>query len=73
MGSRFLLALLINIGFLAVAVGVGGVTSFPFVPKRWQAGALVGMVPVIIAVQGSLMVRLIRDGYRRRGWKVRTD
>jgi len=73
MGSRFMLALLINIGFLLAAVAVIGVTSFPFVPKRYQAGALVGMVPVIIALQGTVMIRLIRDGYRRRGWKVRTD
>jgi peptidoglycan/LPS O-acetylase OafA/YrhL len=73
MGSRFLLALLINIGFVLAAVAVAGVTSFPFVPKRQQAIALVAMVPIIIGVQGTVMIRLIRDGYRRRGWKVRKD
>ena len=73
MGSRFLLALLVNIGFLLAAVAVAGVTSLPFVPKRQQAIALLAMVPIIIGVQGTMMIRLIRDGYRRRGWKVRKD
>ena len=73
MNARFLAALAINVGFTLLAVGVIGATSFPFVPKRMQAIAIVGMVPVLIAMQGTVMVRLIRDGYRRRGWRVRKD
>lgn len=73
MGARFPLAFGLNIAFALVAVGVIGATSFAFVPKRMQAIAMVGMVPVLIAVQGTVMVRLIRDGYRRRGWRVRKD
>ena len=73
MGSRFLMALLINIGFLLAAIAIAGVTSLPLVPKRQQAIILVAMVPIIIGVQGTMMIRLIRDGYRRRGWKVRQE
>ena len=73
MSQRFVLALAVNIGFLVLAVGAVGATSFPFVPKKTQALVIVGMVPVLIAMQGTVMVRLIRDGYRRRGWRVRKD
>jgi len=73
MGQRFFLALAMNVGFLVLALAAIGATSFPFVPKKTQALVIVGMIPVLIAVQGTMMVRVIRDGYRRRGWKVRQD
>lgn len=73
MGARFLLALLVNIAFLLLALAVIGATSLHFVPKNYQAIALVGMVPGIVGLQGMAMVRLIRTGYRRRGWRVRQD
>jgi hypothetical protein len=73
MGQRFPLAFAMNIGFLILALTAVGATSFPFVPKKIQAIVIVGMVPVLIAIQGTAMVRLIREGYRRRGWKVRQD
>ena len=73
MGQRFMAAFAINVGFMILAVGAIGATSFPFVPKKTQALVIVGMVPILIAMQGTVMVRLIRDGYRRRGWKVMQD
>jgi hypothetical protein len=30
-------------------------------------------VPLAIFTQGSLMISLIRDGFRNRGWLVRVD
>ncbi len=73
MGSRFLLAAAINIGFAFVALVVTAVPILRFIPAYAQALIVVGAVPAIVAVQGTLMVNLIRDGYRKRGWKIRRN
>jgi hypothetical protein len=70
-GPQFLKALLFNIGYLVLYVGMVGVTSMPQVPPLIQAVAIVAGVPVILLLQANLMVRIIRDAYRRRGWLVR--
>lgn len=72
MGSRFLLALLVNIAIALATVGLTAITIVPRVPTLYQIFILVGAVPTIVAIQGKLMIRIIRDGYRRKGWKVRT-
>ena len=50
---------------------MSGATSVPQVPVRFQGLILLVMVPVVILVQANLMIRMIRDGYRRRGWMIR--
>ncbi len=69
MGSRFLLAAIINIG-MALACASVVVVSF-YVPKKTQFLVVLGMLPTAILIQGIIMMQLLREGYRRRGWKVR--
>lgn len=73
MGSRAAYALAINIGFAILGLAVTAITVFRFVPTNAQAVILVGSVPTIIAVQGTMMVNIVRDGYRKRGWRVRRN
>ena len=73
MGSRFLVALAVNIGFAVVALAITAITVLRFVPLNAQAAILVLAVPALIAVQGTVMVNILRDGYRKRGWKVRRN
>ncbi|HZP98736.1 MAG TPA: hypothetical protein VFB13_04300 [Reyranella sp.] len=72
MGVRALLALAINIGLAILLVAVSAVTSFVLPAKQQFFVILVG-VPAAIAFQGTIMVNIIRDGYRKRGWKVRAN
>ena len=72
MGSRALAAAAVNIGFAILVIGVTGVTSF-VLPAKQQFIVILAGVPTVIAMQGTLMVNLIRDGYRKRGWKVRQN
>ncbi len=72
MGSRFLLAAVINIGFAVAVIAVTGVTSF-VLPAKQQFVVILAGVPTVIAAQGVLMVNIIRDGYRKRGWKIRQN
>ena len=69
MGSRFLLAAVINIGVALACVAV--VAASFYVPKKTQLLVVLGMIPAAVLVQGIIMMSLIREGYRRRGWKVR--
>ena len=74
MGSKFLHALAVNVGFAVLVLGTTAATSMTrFVTTRMWAGAVAGMVVAVIAVQGTTMVNIIRDGYRRRGWRVRAN
>lgn len=72
MASRFLIALLVNFSIGVAALGLTAITIVPRVPTLYQIFILVGGVPTIIGVQGTIMIRILRDGYRRRGWKVRS-
>lgn len=73
MGGRAAYALFVNIAFAVVAVAVTAITTLRFVPTNAQAVILVGAVPTLIAVQGTMMVNIIRDGYRKLGWKIRAN
>ena len=73
MASRTLAALAINIGCAIVGLAVTAITIFRFVPTNTQVIILVGSVPTLIAFQGTMMVNLVRDGYRKRGWKIRAN
>lgn len=35
-----------------------------------QLIAVIGLVPVLIFIQGRAMVDIIRMGFRRRGWMI---
>ncbi len=73
MGSRSLYAFFINMLFAVVAVAVTAISILSFVPTNTQVIILVGAVPIIVAVQGTMMVNIVRDGYRKRGWKIRAN
>ena len=72
MGARFMLAFGVNIVFAAAVIGVLAVTSF-VLPARQQFFVILGGVPLVIAMQGTMMVNIVRDGYRKRGWRVRAN
>ena len=40
-------------------------------PSLQQLFVIMVLVPLAIFIQGTLMVSLIRDGFRQRGWLVR--
>ena len=67
----FLKAFAYNVAFALGCIAVWGATSIPQVPVRFQGLILLAMVPVVILVQANLMISMIRDGYRRRGWMIR--
>jgi hypothetical protein len=69
-GRLFLKAFAINLGYLALFVAVWAVTSY-VVPLMIQAVILLATIPILTIAKGAAMLRLIRDGYRHRGWLVR--
>lgn len=68
--GNVLQALAINVLFALGTALLVGVTSY--IPALQQFLALVIGLPAIIIIQGSLMVSLIKSGFRRRGWLVRS-
>jgi len=72
MGQRALVAVLVNAIIVVMFVGMTGVTSFAL-PPRQQFMVIAGAVPVLIAIQGTMMVNIVRDGYRKRGWRIRAN
>jgi hypothetical protein len=60
-----------NIVYALVFFGVWAATSVPQVPIKFQALILLALIPTLILAQGNQMIRLIRDGYRRKGWMIR--
>jgi hypothetical protein len=62
-------ALAINIAF---AVGFVAITlGSSVLPSLQQVFVFLVLVPLAIFAQGSMMITLIREGFRRRGWLVR--
>ena len=64
-------ALASNILYAGIFFGVWFATSVPQVPIKFQALILLAMIPTLILVQANTMIRMIRDGYRRKGWMIR--
>jgi hypothetical protein len=64
---QFAKAAAINFGFLLATLGV---VSFSFVlrPALLQLGLVIVSLPLVVLLQGISMIRIVRDGYRRRGW-----
>lgn len=70
-GKLFLRALVINLIFAVVFVGMFfGSLQVIRSALQWYGLQIIG-IPALILVQGTMMLKLIRDGYRRRGWLVR--
>ncbi len=69
--GNVLKALAINIGFALGVLGLTFVTSTGYVSPLTQFLTLVIAVPVIVAVQGEIMISIVRTAFRRRGWTVR--
>jgi len=64
-------AVAINIAFAVGVVAIMLGTSI--LPSVQQLLVILAVVPLAIFIQGSMMVALIRDGFRKRGWLVRVD
>jgi hypothetical protein len=64
-------AVAINIGFVFLVLVVVGITSTRYVKPFVQFVTLVAMVPLIVWIQGEMMISIIRTAFRRRGWMTR--
>ena len=55
-----------------VAFGLGVVlvlTVINFVPESLRIAGLVCLVPIAIYLQGLVMISIVREGFKRRGWR----
>ena len=67
--GNILQALAINIAF---AVGVIAIAlGSSVLPSLQQLFVIMVVCPLAVLLQGSLMISLIRDGFRKRGWLIR--
>lgn len=73
MAGRAFLALFVNLVFAMGTLALTAISIVPRVPTAYQIIILVAAVPTIIAVQGTMMINIVRNGYRKRGWKVRAN
>jgi len=62
-------ALAINIAFAIGVVAI--VLGTSILPSVQQLLVILAIVPLAVFIQGSLMISLIRDGFRKRGWLAR--
>jgi hypothetical protein len=62
-------ALAVNLATIAAVVAV--VLASSVLPPIYQLFVLLAVGPVAVVVQGSIMVSIIRTGFRRRGWMTR--
>jgi hypothetical protein len=67
--GSILQALAINIAFAVGVVAVGLGSSI--LPSLQQVFVLMILVPLAIYMQGTMMITLIREGFRKRGWMIR--
>jgi hypothetical protein len=61
----------INAGFAVAVITLIGVTSSRPVTLLVQFLTLIIVLPLIVWIQGELMISIIRTGFRRRGWMIR--
>jgi hypothetical protein len=72
--GNVLQAVAVNIVLVAgTIVGIFALIGLGLVAPIYQAFAIVAALPTLIAVQGHMMVSIIKTGFRRRGWLVRRD
>ena len=69
--GNLLHALAVNIVFAAITFMALSLASF--LPSPLPPIALVVAPPAIVFIQGVIMISIVRTGYRRRGWLIRTD
>jgi hypothetical protein len=62
-------ALAINIAFAIGLIAI--VLGTSVLPSIQQLLVILVIVPLAVFSQASLMISLIRDGFRKRGWLVR--
>ena len=62
-------ALAINLAFAIGVIAIALGTSV--LPSLQQFFVILVLVPLAIFTQGTTMISLIREGFRRRGWLVR--
>ena len=62
-------ALAINIAFVIGLIAI--VLGTSVLPSIQQLLVILVIVPLAVFSQASLMISLIRDGFRKRGWLVR--
>ena len=67
--GSILQALAINIAFAVGVVAIGLGSSI--LPSLQQVFVLMILVPLAIYLQGTMMITLIREGFRKRGWMIR--
>jgi hypothetical protein len=65
-------ALAINIGFGIGVLGLTFVTSTRYVTPLNQFLILVIALPLVVAIQGQIMISIVRTAFRRRGWMTRS-
>jgi hypothetical protein len=69
--GNVLKAFAVNIGLGIGLLGLTFVTSTRYVTPVTQFIVLVIALPVIVWIQGEVMISIIRTGFRRRGWMIR--
>jgi hypothetical protein len=62
----------INAGFAIGVLALFGVTSSRYVTPVAQFLVLAIALPLVVWVQGELMITIVRTGFRRRGWLTRS-
>ena len=57
---------------IALAIGVIAIVlGTSVLPSLQQLFVIMVVCPLAVLLQGSLMISLIRDGFRKRGWLIR--
>jgi hypothetical protein len=62
-------AVAVNIGFAIGVVAMAGITTYG--PAFQQFMVLTIGLPLVVYIQGIVIVSIIRTGFRRRGWMTR--
>lgn len=63
-------AIAINLAFAVGVVVLVGATTYT-APAQ-QFAVLIVALPIVLLLQGEFMISLVRAGFRRRGWIIRT-
>jgi hypothetical protein len=70
-GGSVLHALVVNAAFAGAYFGL--VSAMSFMRGVVALIVVIAAAPVFVFLNGRAMIGIIRTGYRRRGWMVRTD
>lgn len=70
-GGNVARAIAINLAFAVGFLALIGATSTRYVLPKVQLIVLLVAAPLAVWIQGELMIDIIRNGFRRRGWMTR--